>query len=259
MKLSMIMCCAQCYDGAANTKRVAAMVKEIEPCSLYLHCHGHSLNLAVVDVIKKIPTMLNALDHTLEICKLIKFSPRRDAIFSRLKEELAPGVPGLRNLCPTCWTVRAASLESVCTNYAALQATWEEAVDIVKDTEVKARITGVAVKIMEFDFLFGLMLVERVLKHTDNLSKTLQSTAMTAADSYHLALLCNKVLSQIRTEECFKLFWGLVKKPRSLLVSMNLFYQEGVKDQPDMKQEKLNLTFLWTYKSFTDEYMATQS
>ena len=101
MKLSMTMCRAQCYDGTANMKRVAAMVKEIEPRSLYLHCHGHSLNLAVADVIKKIPTMSNALDYTLEVCKLIKFSPRRDAILSRLKEELTPGVPGLRNLCPT--------------------------------------------------------------------------------------------------------------------------------------------------------------
>ena len=71
MNLSMNMCRAQCYDGAANMKRVATMVKEIEPRSLY---HGHSLNLAVADVIKKIPTMSNALDHTLEICKLIKFS-----------------------------------------------------------------------------------------------------------------------------------------------------------------------------------------
>jgi len=123
MKLSMTMCYAQCYDGTANMKRVAAMVKEIEPRSLYLHCHGHSLNLAVADVIKKIPTMSNALDHTLEICKLIKFSPIRNAIFSRLKEKLTLGVPKLRNLCPTCWTVCAASLESICTNYPALQAT----------------------------------------------------------------------------------------------------------------------------------------
>ena len=212
MNLSMNMCRAQCYDGAANMKRVATMVKEIEPRSLYLHCHGHSLNLAVADVIKKIPTMSNALDHTLEICKLIKFSPRRDAIFNRVKEELTPGLPGLRNLCPTRWTVRALSLESVRRNFTALQTTWEEALDVVKDTEVKARITGVAAKMKEFDFLFGLMLAEKILKHTDNLSKTLQSTSMTAADSYHVATLCNEVLSQIRTEECFTLFWGLVKK-----------------------------------------------
>ena len=105
-------------------------------------------------------------------------------------------------------SVCAALLESVCTNYPALLATWEEAVDVVKDTEVKARIAGVAVKVMEFEFLFGLMLAERVLKYTDNLNEALQSTAMTAADGYHLALLCNKVLSQIRTEECLFVVLG---------------------------------------------------
>ena len=114
-------------------------------------------------------------------------------------------------------------MESVRTNYPALQATWEEAIDVVKDTEVKARITGVAAKMMEFDFFFGLMLAE----NTDNLSKAFQSIVMTAADSYHLALLCDKVLSQIRTEECFSLFWGLVKKTQysNALKDVMEFYQ----------------------------------
>ena len=72
-----------------------------------------SLNLAVADTIKNISTMSNVLDHAQEIRKLIKLCPRRDAIFQKLKDELTPSVPGLRNLCPIRWTVRAASLESI--------------------------------------------------------------------------------------------------------------------------------------------------
>ena len=75
-------------------------------------------------------------------------------------EELTPDVPGLRNLCPNRWTVCTASLESVCSNFIALQTTWEEAVDVMKDTKVKARIAGIAAIMNEFDFLFGLMLAE---------------------------------------------------------------------------------------------------
>ena len=217
MKLDMAMCRAQCYDGAANMKKVAETIKSIEHRALYLHCYGHSLNLAVVDTIKNISTMSNVLDHAQEICKLIKFSPRRDGIFQKLKDELTPSVPGLRNLCPIRWTVRAASLESIRVNYPTLQATWEEAIGVVKDSEVKARIGGVAAKMKEFDFLFGLMLAEKILKHTDNLSKTLQATSMTAIQAYDLALLCNKVLSQIRTSECFTLFWSLVKQTQTSL------------------------------------------
>ena len=73
MKLGVAMCRAQCYDVAANMKKVAEIIKSIEHRSLYLHCYGHSLNLAVADTIKNISTMSNALDHTQEICKLISF------------------------------------------------------------------------------------------------------------------------------------------------------------------------------------------
>ena len=132
MNLQLSMCRGQCYDGAANMKKAAEKIKAIEPKALYLHCYGHSLNLAVSDTMKEVKPMSDTLDHCLEICKLIKFSPRRDAIFNKLKEELSPHVPGLRTLCPTRWTVRGNSLESIRKNYLTLFATWEEAIDVVK-------------------------------------------------------------------------------------------------------------------------------
>ena len=67
----------------------------------------------------------------------MKYSPRRDAIFHKLKEEISPQVPGLSNLCPTRWTVRAASLESIRLNYETLEATWEEALAVVHESELK--------------------------------------------------------------------------------------------------------------------------
>ena len=42
----------------------------------------------------------------------------------------------------------------------------------------------------EFDFLFGLMLAEHILKHTDNLSKTIQATTMLAVEVHGLSNLC---------------------------------------------------------------------
>ena len=38
MNLNLSMCRGQCYDGAANMKKVAAEIKSIEPRALYLHC-----------------------------------------------------------------------------------------------------------------------------------------------------------------------------------------------------------------------------
>ena len=85
MNLNLSMCCGQCYDGAANMKKVAREIKAIEPTVFYLHCYGHSLNLATADTLKQVRPMADTLDHVLEVCKLLKFSPRRCAIFGRLK------------------------------------------------------------------------------------------------------------------------------------------------------------------------------
>ena len=66
----------QCYNGSANMKKVAPDIKEMEPRALYLHCYGHSLNLAVADTLKQVKPLSSALDHCPDVCKLIKFSPR---------------------------------------------------------------------------------------------------------------------------------------------------------------------------------------
>ena len=81
--------------------------------------YGHALNLAASDTVK---VFRDVLDTVLEITKLLKFSPKREAHFTKLKQEISPGTPGFRTMCPTRWTVRAASLKSVIDNYLVFQA-----------------------------------------------------------------------------------------------------------------------------------------
>ena len=76
------------------------------------------------DAIKNVKIMKLALDTCYKITKLIKFSPRRDTLLERPKQDLAPGSPGIRSLCPTRWTVRAESLATILSNYAVLQELW---------------------------------------------------------------------------------------------------------------------------------------
>ena len=97
-------------------KKAAKDIKVVEPRAMYLHCFGHSLNLAVADTLKGAKIMPDVLDHVLEICKLLKFSPQRDAIFRKLKKELLSHAPGIRNLCLTRWTLHASSLDTTKVN-----------------------------------------------------------------------------------------------------------------------------------------------
>ena len=57
--------------------------------------------------------MRSCHDAVFEITKLIRKSPKRDAIFQKLKHDLATDTPSFRVLCPNRWTVHAESLQSV--------------------------------------------------------------------------------------------------------------------------------------------------
>ncbi len=56
------------------------------------------------------------------------------------------------------------------------------AVDVARDTESKARIQGVKSQMNTFRFAFGTMLAEMILRHTDNLSRSLQDKVCSAAE-----------------------------------------------------------------------------
>lgn len=68
--------------------------------------------------------MNSTLETTHEITKLVKLSPRREAIFKEIQQEseMSSGAKGktIKLLCPTRWTVRADSLLSIIENYSTL-------------------------------------------------------------------------------------------------------------------------------------------
>lgn len=141
LNLSIHNCRSQCFDGTSNMvgirSGVATLICKEEPRAILVHCYGHSLQLAVGDTVKEIKTMSDALDTTNEISKLLKYSPKRDTLFEKLKKELAPDVPGFRVLCPTRWTVRADSLQSIIDNWEPLQELWDECLCMPKlDSEL---------------------------------------------------------------------------------------------------------------------------
>ena len=154
----------QCYDGAAvmqgRHNGVAVQILQVEPRALYTHCYGHSLNLAYQDVIRAIKPIKNALDTAFELSKLLKYSSKRNAEFKNIHAEIAPEQPGFRTLCPTRWTVRASSLNSILQNYTVIQKSLDTFADSAsRDPEMSARCTDVATQFEQFNFLFGVHLV----------------------------------------------------------------------------------------------------
>ncbi|KAL5509716.1 hypothetical protein EMCRGX_G005134 [Ephydatia muelleri] len=194
MNLDLHNCRGQCYDGAANMARsrtgTATQLRHVEERAICTHCYGHALNLAVADVVKQSKVIRDVLDTVGEINKLLKYSPRRDSLFEQLKSSVSPGTVGFRTRCPTQWT----------------QGTQRLILRIVP----VSLVTGVKAQMEKFDFLFGLCLGDCILRHTDNLSKTLQLPSLSAADNQQLAQLICNTLDCLRNQELFSLLWDKV-------------------------------------------------
>ena len=94
-------------------------------------------------------------------------------------------------------------LHSILANYEVLQILWNESLKIVKDTEMRSQIQGVSSCMKSFDLYFGVSLGELLLNHSDNLSKTLQSASMSAAEGQKIADMTIRMLDSIHTDERF--------------------------------------------------------
>ena len=162
-------------------------------------------------MIRDVKHVRDAMDITFELSKLLKYSAKRTAEYKRLKAELAPEEPGFRTLCPTRWTVRAASLKSIQTNYSTLQQCLESFTELAKnDREMSAKCNGVRSQLANFDFLFGVSLGAKVLSLADNLSKSLQSATLSASEGQAIAKATVDALLLLRTDSSFEAFWSSV-------------------------------------------------
>ena len=86
---------------------------------------------------------------------------------------------------------------------------FDEAYDNVSDSDMKARIIGVQIK-MQISFFHGLQLTIVVLSHSDNLSSSLQRAELCAVDARKNAKLSVTVLRGIQSDRDATLHWTKV-------------------------------------------------
>ena len=92
----------QCYDGTSSmsgcqsgVSGVASVLQSKAPRAVYMYCYGHPLNLACSDVVKSCKIMIDALDTSHELIKLVKKSSRHDLLLQNLKEQMPNNTPGI--------------------------------------------------------------------------------------------------------------------------------------------------------------------
>ena len=224
-------CIGQAYDGASNMSGIrngvqALVKKEADHC-LYVHCFGHSLNLCVQDVTKKCDLLRNTMEFIYQLVQLIKFSPKRLNLFESVRQEVAlsggdsegSSSPSLRTLCPTRWTVRHGSINSILSNYQTLITT----LDTVQQghDEYAAKAKGLLTQMESFDTFFGLKLAYLVYSAAEQLSVNLQAKDTTVNEGLNGSCLLVKWLKSMRNETAFESFYGGV-----------VVASEGLTDEP---------------------------
>lgn len=98
-----------------------------------------------------------ALEVTNEIMKLVKYSTRREYLFRQI------------------------TMKSIKDNYSVLAELWDHVCGVI---DMIAQIRGVAAQMTLFDFFYGLVLGELLLRYSDNFSRALQHSSVSAAEGH---------------------------------------------------------------------------
>ena len=98
-------------------------------------------------------------------------------------------------------------------NNNVLKEFWNDARGFSVDSEYRAHIIRVQAQINQFSFLFGLMLAERVLQHSDDLSKTLHNPNLMVIKGEPIAQLPQSTLLLMDTDENYELVLGKTLEP----------------------------------------------
>ena len=153
---------------------------------------------------------------TTEVASIIRASPKRLAQFCHLQEELSPGSPGLKPLCPTRWTVRTQALNAVLMYYATLQSELER-IGEESCGEASHKSLGVLAIMERFTTYFGLKLSFLIFSAMEQLSKTLQYKDINAQEVTTAVNAAKRYLERQRDPLAFKSFYdSVVEEAREL-------------------------------------------
>ena len=208
----------------------------------------HSLSLSAKDTTKNCKLLSDTMETAKEIVSVIKFSPKRENLLGEIKENLEgpeSEAKGILGLCPTRWTVRASCFQRI------LDKEWTISLDEKLQSNIRGRIIGCQAQINTFDFFFGLNLGQRLFFHTDNLSRTLQQTKMSALSGKRVACLTKDVLQKMRNDTSFRSFLWKVK---AIPPWVDRCYQGELARQEELKLALESQHILWPHKTITGEY-----
>jgi len=231
----------QCYDGARNMSGckngLHMKIREVADKALYVHCYAHQLNLALQHSCNNIPKARNCLNTLNSLHEFIEGSAKRHSLFESIQcKELRAKV--LQHLSDTRWASRDLALNALKDTYTYVieflrvfkifiyfqlalpnikfNLTFK-AVDEGEKNSTGAKVQGLLIQVLQFDFLFYVHVLCMVFNDTSILNRALQSRTLdisTALESAGLTIegLVEKKLDSTVFDELIMTIEELHKK-----------------------------------------------
>ena len=89
------------------------LIKSVAHKSIYIHCFGHLLNLAVQKSVSNVTPVRNGLGSLQKICTFIEASAKRHLIFQDAQRALGEKVIVLQSQSETRWAMRHSSASAI--------------------------------------------------------------------------------------------------------------------------------------------------
>ncbi|CAF4872974.1 unnamed protein product, partial [Rotaria socialis] len=174
----------QSYDGATSMSGiyggVSALVLKQQSKAFFVHCNAHCLDLAVHDLTNECPTISNCILFSKDIIDFVRRSSKHISILKEISNQLSMPYSNLASLCPTRWTRRAESYNSLLNNYELVQEVLYTLIEEKGAPGIKAN--GLHEQMNRFYLFFGLKLGYLLFSATEKLSRIIQSSSCCLQD-----------------------------------------------------------------------------
>ena len=188
----------QGYDGASNMRGewngLKALILSECPYAYYIHCMAHQLQLALVAASREAHEVHNFFQHAISIINVVSASSKRnDELLAKQAEQIAHEIElgefdtgmganqmgSLQRPGDTRWSSHYKSIQSLKKMFGA---TISVLPSIANDCSIKRfsrrDAAGALHIILTFDFVFVLVLMEKIMKITEVLCQTLQKKSI---------------------------------------------------------------------------------
>ena len=164
----------------------------------YIPCQGHRSNTFNEHCCKRSAVVTSMHAELEDLYVFFSGSCKRNKVIGNATKEVENSLK-LRNLSKTRWVFCAQSIDSVWRSYENIPRAIDEVVNADEvDMKIKVKGAGIKLKLLSFDFIFGLMFMRIIM--TKVLTKQLQEEELNILDALKLIDATVENLAEIRKD-----------------------------------------------------------